>query len=498
LSRPTGFAMNLKVPLTIPFTVIGVFTAAQLMLGSSPAIVAMCAVAVTLPFLYMGLYGRDLYGVLFIGFSFKYVGVALAAKTFYGQTLESNLYDPYAAFGLNLLFMFVLTAMFIVARALDRGQAIFAFPLDLVSLRRLSVICICIGIAGTLSFSTHLSNTDSNSGGGAAQVLGASFRNYYYLGLIAEAVYAVTKSSGRSFVTGRLVFLFLIENVIAIFINEREFVATSLIGIITVAFLYKMLHFRHVIIGLVAGGFFISVFTPITIYLRLNKEGLSLTEFAELAEDTIIKAATDPEFFKYISDTVKNSAYQDTKALVAYNYYGAYGDTSGVLDRVSFVALLDAVYNGTRTREPIGMAAINQSLARVAPGFLGYDKSITNVGAGDWLSWQTGLSEPGRSYFANFGLPMEGLATWGLTGMIVYPFIFMLPVLYICGRLSSLRLPLPVSIFLFTEIQHLMLEGTSDTFLATMTRLLPVNILCLFLLHRLLRSRAILPRARAV
>jgi hypothetical protein len=359
LSSPTGFAVNPNVPLTIPLAVIGAFTTAQLMLGTSPAIAAMCAGAVALPFLYMGLYGRDLYGVLGLGFSLKYAGVALAAKTFYGQTLESNLYDPYAAFGLTLLFMFVVTAMLIVARALDRGQAFFAFPMDLVSLRRLSVICICIGIAGDLSFSIHLSNADANSPGGAATVLGAAFRNYYYLGLIAEAVYAVTKSGGRSFVTGRLLFLFVIKTVISISFNERGAVAISLIGITTVAFLYNMIRVRHVIIGLVACGFFITVFTPITLYLRSNR-GAVLDEFAELAGDTVIKAATDPEFFKYISHTEKYSAYQNMNALMAYDYYG---DRSGVLDRLSFVALLDAVYNGTRTREPIGMAALNQSLA---------------------------------------------------------------------------------------------------------------------------------------
>jgi hypothetical protein len=492
LSGP-AVPMDTRVSLFLPLTVIGVFAGAQLMLGTSPAIIAMGAGAVVLPFLYLGLYGRDLYGLMGIAMSLKYVGFALVAKTFYGQTLESNLYDPYAAFGLTLLIMFIVTAMLILARELDRGKAFFDFPMDLVSLRRLSVFCICIGLAGVLYFLSGRATEAGAETGGAAVVLGTALREYYYLGLIAESVYAVIKTNGRSFITGRLVFLFLIQAIISISFNEREVFAAGVMGIAIVAYLYNLLRIRHVIIGIVFGSFFIFIFTPISIYLRLNKTGLSLSEFTELAENTIVKAATDPAFFKKIADDQKYAFYQNMD--VAYDYYGM---RSEVLDRLSFISLVDAVYNGTRNREPLGMEAVNQLLARNPPSFLGYNKDITTVGFGDWLSWQTGLEEPGVASFTVFGLPMEGLATWGVTGLIVYPFIFMLPLLYICGRLSSFRLPLPLSIFLFSEIQHLFLDSSSDIFLGWMTRNLLVLILGLFALHYILRPRAIQPRAHAV
>jgi hypothetical protein len=127
LSGP-AFPIDTRVSLFIPLTVIGIFAALQLLLGASLAIVAMCAGATAIPFLYLGFYGRDLYGVLSIGFGLQYPGVALVAKTIYGQTLESNLFDAYAAFGLILLLMVVLTAMLVAARTLDRGGAFFAFP----------------------------------------------------------------------------------------------------------------------------------------------------------------------------------------------------------------------------------------------------------------------------------------------------------------------------------------------------------------------------------
>ncbi len=485
---------HMRASLFIPFTMIGGFAAAQLMLGTNPAIVAMCAAAVAVPFLPLGLYGRDLYSLLGISFSLKYVGFALAAKTFYGQTLESNLYDPYAAFGLTLSLMVVVTGMLLIASMLDRGQAIFQFPMDPVSLRRLSVICIGIGIGGYISFS---SGVGADAHGGAAVVLGATLREFFYFGLIAEAIYAVVQTGGRSFVTRRLMFLLFVQAIISISFNERGSLVTCLIGIVSVAFLYNMLHIRHVIIGIILGSFFIFVFTPITLYLRLNRAGLSLTEFAELAGNTVTKAATDPDFFKLIYDSQKSAAAQEAMAVSEpYDYYGAHSE---VLERLSYISLVDAVYNGTRTREPLGMAAIDQMLARIAPGFLVSDKeSFNGIGPGDWLSWQTGLTEPGHVSFSVFALPMEGLATWGLIGLFAYPFIFMLPVIYVCGRLSSFQRPLPISIYLFVVIQHFMLDSSADVFVAWMTRSLPVNILILFALQHVLGSRAVAPRAGAV
>jgi hypothetical protein len=180
LSDP-AVPINRSVSLFIPLTVIGIFAVLQLLLGASLAIFAMCAGATAIPFLYMGFYGRDLYGVLGIGFGLQYPGVALVAKTIYGQTLESNLFDAYAAFSLILLLMVVLTAMLVAARTLDRGGAFFRFPMDLVSLRRLSVACICIGLAGDLAYSTNLSNQYAASPGGPYRLLARQFGTFIIL-----------------------------------------------------------------------------------------------------------------------------------------------------------------------------------------------------------------------------------------------------------------------------------------------------------------------------
>lgn len=483
---------NAPVSPLIPFSAIGVFSGAQLWLGTSPSIVAMCAAAIALPFLMLAIYGRDLYGLLGIAFCLKYVGIALVAKTFYGQTLESNLNDPYGAFSLTLLIIFVYTVVIFVARALDRGKSLFPLPMDLVNLRRLSFICIFIGILGDLAYSTRVTDTEAFSAAGAGPivVLGGIFRPFFVFGVIAESVYAVIKTGGRSFVSRRVVVLLLIQALFSIAFNERGELVNSVIAIVSIAFLYDALRIRHAFIGLILGSFFISVFTPITMYLRFERKGLSFPAFVELAGNTFVRAATDPDFFKLVSQTQKNIFYQFQ--MVPYDYYGL---RSEVLDRLSFISLVDAVYTATRSHAPAGKDLLQESLIRAAPSFLGYSRESTTYGLGDWLSWRTGLADAGDRSFLVFGLPMEGLAAWGFTGLITYPFIFVLPLLYLSARLSSFRLPLAASIFLFLEAQEMIVDGASDIFISWLTRDLPLMFLTLFALNHMLRPPSLQPKA---
>jgi hypothetical protein len=448
---------------------------------------ALCAIAIAAPLLPLHFYGRDLYSMIGIVFSLRYTGVALVAKTWYGQSLEENLFDPYATFALTALLMIVMTALLMISRGLDRGTAAFPFSMDLQSLRRLGVISFCIGLISMIIAGANKSSETGALNGGIIMVVAAEFGNFTYLGLITETIYGIKKSNGRDFITPVLAFMLAISLMLVIALNMRGFFLSCLIGVVTAAFLYKALRLRHLLIGMVVGAFFGLFLSPITLYLRMAKEGLELSQFVELAENTVIKVVTEPGFLKQISNDVKTSEFRDIKKETGGDYYG---DRSNVLNRLSFIVLLDEVYNGTRSLRPIGMDAVHQTIARNAPGFLGYDKEGTRFGMGDWLSWQTGLSEPGNIAFLNFGLPMEGWATWGMLGFVAYPFIFMLPILFICGRISSLRLRLPLSIFIFTSLQVQIIEDTSDGFLSLLNRGMPMLALSVFALYKICQQSA--------
>jgi hypothetical protein len=474
-----------RVSLTIPFAVIGFFLAAQLALGTSLALIGLCAFAVAVPLLPLWLYGRDLYSAMGINFSLRYVGIALAAKTFYGQTLESHLFHPYAAYALTGLLMAVVTAVLVLVRKFDRGTELFPLPTDPASLRRLSLICIVVGMAALVVVAANRSMETGAFNGGAVLVLASNVSNLFILGIVAEALYGVVRFNGQGFITLRLVVLFVLAVAVATALNARIVVVTSLISVIVATFLTGSLRLKHVIFGLAAGSFFLYVFSPVTLYLRLSREGMTRTQFIQFAGQTVARLASDPQFFTLISNTVKASEVQDETRQPPYDYFG---DRANVPNRLSFVALVDAVYTATMSREPIGMAAVNHSLTTLTPGFLRTDKEITTYGMGDWLSWETGLSEPGFIAFLNFGLPMEGLAAWGLTGFILYPFIIYFIAFYTCSKVSTFRFALPASIVIAVIMGHPAIEGTSDEILAWVTRTIPIYLALLYGLHKILTA----------
>ncbi len=474
-----------RVPITIPLAFISVFGVIQLALGSDPWIVAMCAIAVATPLLPMHLYGRDLYAMLGLAISMRYTGVALIAKTLYGQTLELNLYDAYTAFGLDVILMVVVTVTLLLARALDPGGAAFPFPANLRSLRKLSVFCFC---AGAVAFVIVGSKTSGDGGGSAGSVfvIAASVSELILLAIGAEVFYAVYKSGGRSFLSPVVVFMLVFALVAALALNARGLILHSTIVIFTIAFSYKMLRLRHMIAGVAVLAFFISVLTPITMYLRLQREGVPKSQFVGVVKDTVIRAATDPHYFALIRETAAALSANDQFKVQDFDYYG---DRSGVLNRLSFIVLLDAIANGAKTREPLGMEAVNQSLSRNLPGFLGFDKTNVAFSMGDWLSWQNGMGSPGIITFLNFGLPMEGLVTWGLIGFVVYPFILYLALLFAFSRLASFKEISPTSVFFFTILEFDFSEATSEGILATLDREFIVVAAILFLIKMLLFPR---------
>lgn len=205
---------------------------------------------------------------------------------------------------------------------------------------------------------------------------------------------------------------------------------------------------------------------------------MPISQFIGVAEDAFIREIVDPNFRQAISNEVEYGSIQSLKTIPPYDYYG---NRSNVLNRLSFVGLLDAVYNGVQGRKELGMDAVRQSAAHNALSVLGFHKP--EFPFTDGLSWQVGMSESDNISELNFGLPMEGLATWGWIGLIAYPFIFIFPVLAIFARISSLRLALPASIYIFADLQHGLVEGISSTFVSLLLRTVPLTFITLYILY---------------
>ncbi len=466
------------VPITIPLGVACVLGAVELYLGSAPLTVLMCVAGLTITFIPLHLHGRDLYSMFSILFGIRYIGFALFMKVLYGQTLDSNLLDPTGSYALTLLLMVVVTAIVLLARRFDPGSTLFAFPN--YNLRKLAVACFIISL-GAIAVVGHKGEQDG-AGAGALFVIASGLSSLCAFALIAEAAYGVEKSKGRSLFTPFLMGMFLVILLAVIALNARGFFL-GVIGVLLVAFIYRVLNLKHVVVGLVFVGFFVSFLSPLTLYLRQHRK-MPIMQFISLAQETAVKVAIDPSFRKVVSDSAKYAQFQNIYDEPAYDYFG---DRSNVGNRLSFIGLVDAVYNSSKVTSRIGLPALQQSVKSIMPGFLGYVKD--DVSVGDWLGWHTGLLKPPLTTFMNYGLPMEGLVTWGLIGFIVYPFVFMLPVLVVFSRISSFRQVTPLSIYIFTALQTGVIEATSDGFIGEITRGIPIMLAALCGLYFVFRAR---------
>ena len=224
-------------------------------------------------------------------------------------------------------------------------------------------------------------------------------------------------------------------------------------------------------IGSLLGALFTFYVSPVALEMRLVKEERSATNFAVEATAMLGRAIMEPS---YAAELLAREDFR-TRYESGTQLYDYFGNSSNIGNRLSFVALLDVVAYQMEAIQPLGYEAVEQVLNRAYPRFLG-NKIDYPYGHGDWLTWQLGLIENGRVSYLSFGLPMEGYATFGVWGLILAPFVFITPLLLVMGRISTLRQPLAASLFLFCAFQWQIFEGQSESFIALLTRALPLTV----------------------
>ncbi len=472
-----------RVSIVYPFLALAPFAIAQLFLGCDPLILFLCFAAILITFIPLHCNGRDLYSMFAILFGLKYVLAALIAKTFYLQPLQSNLFDPLPVFEMSLLLMIVVTAIAMVARGFDPGKTLFPFPTDAAGLRRLGLITFSIGFVAmvVLGLSGH------NDGGGSAGILAIMTVNLgglCFLGIAAEGSSAIEKSNGKSLFSPLLMAMLTLVLATVIALNLRGYFLTAIICIVVVAFIYRLVKPAYLIVAALIAAFFLTFLSPMTLYLR-NQRNMGIAGFVSLAGETAFKMATNPSFYKTVTTYAKSAHLMNVFEEDSFDYFG---DRSNVMNRITFIGLLDAVNQNAKTRTPLQFKPLAIAVKANVPTFLGNKKE--NFGLGDWLNWQMGMETPDYSAFLNFGLPMEGLASWGLLGLMIYPIVFITPVLLLFSRISSFRNPLPVGIYLLADLQISLTEGTSDTLMSDVIRGAPIACGILFAIYWFFFRRA--------
>ena len=459
----------------VALLVIAALLLAQLTLGTDPILVACCGLALVLGFLPALVFRPDLYGVLAALFAIRYVGAALITKTWLMQPLDQYLNAPVAAYALSCLLMFVVVGVILLMRAFDRGTTLFAVPESAEAIRLLGLLAFVIGATAYIASGIMVSRESGEASTGL-YVVAVILGGIHLFGFVAEILYCGLTS--RILFSFRLVVMLVVMFAIAIFLNARSVMFDGVMAIAVSGIVYRLIRARH-LVGLAAAAVLASqIVTPLTMELRRVKEGKSAAEFASAATGVIAKAVSEPDYLGIL----RIRQEQELKVDNPLDLYDYYGDPTNVMNRFSYVALVDAVYFRAERQVPLGLSAMDEVYSRVVPGFL-VNKEPKPYGYGDWLSWELGIFQPPLKTFTNFGLPMEGYAIAGILGFVLFPTLVLFPMLLVMSRVSSLRVPYPSSLLLFAAVQWPTVEGTSDVFFIMLTRQLPILLVTLKLLE---------------
>lgn len=471
-----------------------VLVLAQLSFGAGVLVTALSVSSILIGFFPLAYLGRDLYTCFAALYCFRYTGGALLMKTLYGQPVDTYLQNPVASYALaNLLLVVVITAV-LLARRIDKGGTSLPVLTSPESLRATGLVAFLIGTCSGAVSGALVSRDSDVASTGAVFVIASALLSLVYLGYASEILHKYQTSGGREMVSKRLLGMLAVAVIMSVFLNIRSLMINSCFCVLISGFLLRSIHIRHVVAGIFAFAFFSFYVSPLSLELRTIKEGKAAGEFLSSAKDMVLRTIDDPSFISELKAR-ERFRQQFESGQSQYDYFG---DNANIANRLSFIGILDAVYSQAHATNSIGTRGFEEVYARVVPGFL-VAKEARNYGYGDWLSWEMGLIEFGRISFLSFPLPAEGIALFGIPGMVLFPIVFLLPVLIILGRISSLRYVTAPSLFLVSALHWELVEGPSETFISIVVRSLPIlvaPVACLYWLWTQRRPASEGPRLR--
>ena len=476
---------------TIVALILSVLVGVQLFLGCSISILILCTLTIGLSLGMAARWRYDLYAILSLVVGVRYVIFPLVMKTWYGQALDENLSYPFEAYLLTAAIVSLDVSVFWIVRVNDRGTSYINLDVESEDLFSVRNLAFAIGVLSYLIYILSKPTSASVSSSGSLVIL-AVLNRFLVLGLIIQTAKGALSYGRRGFITLGLLIGLLFQFIAATIINSRGTLAAAVAGIALMALYCRAVRLRHIIGGMVFLAFFGAVVSPVALYLRTQRENVPTAQFAALALTTVVQALTSPSYLESINDyNASARGAPKEEQTFGYDYYRLKSQ-SNVLNRLSFVALVDWAYVGFADRQPLGWRVLEDGLERIVPSFLWSDKPAKSYGSGDYIAWSTGQYPVGRAAFLNYTLAMEGFASFGWIGLLVYPLVFLLPLLFTLSKIASFRRASPLSVFLLAICQTAIIESMSDGVVAELTRSIP----CMFFVLYFLKSQASHVRGR--
>jgi len=443
---------------------------AHIILGASLASTFLAALTMnvaTFPLMIFSLF--DIPSLLLFLTALRYVGIAMIAKLFFAQTLDSNLDFPFESFLAVLIGIISYALAVLIVRNVDT-KTIILYRLELNDklVRILSYLALLLGFASNF--------VSALRGDGVIEISSIFnfFRDFLSLSMILSVYLSLKESHGKKALNLLSIITLVIGFLFAFASNKRAFLRNIFLGWIATEFAFKGRLSWRVFVPLFITTFLIfQVLTPLILFTRLDRGNTTWTDRVQISINAFSNWRVVQEVYKNRFELSQRSPH--------LGYFGSY---QNVLERLSFIDHVDAVVNGvTNTNRTLGFADIEMAITRSLPRFILPNKPPDNFGHGDWILCELNI-HCNLGGFNTLQLIPCAFAAWGWLGVALYPLIFGLLFFVAVKFISGLNLYRnPWGIFILIIGNNTFSEGSTMGNIVFIIRFLPQYLVLIFLLY---------------
>jgi len=453
--RRSRWAMLFAIVLVI--LIVG-----HLLIGTDPFVLATSLAVMGVSLLPMWRFGAlNLASMLVVITAFRYVGGPLLAKLLLGQPLQSNLHQPLPSFIVVLVGIAGYAMAAFIANSITIRRSWLPRIESVAHLRRFAAVGAVLGFAAVAIAGRSLGDSAAADSSGGALI--SFFGGFINLALVAATAAAMRRSGGRRGWDAWVVVIGGTFAMLSMAFNSRSALMGAFIAYVVSIFGYRgYLRFSQTAIIVGAVLLMILVVTPLTLYVRGQVYGASLSQRAAIVVDAIknwdkVTAAYD----------AFNSGH-DTPQL----YLNYYGGPQNTLERMSHINHTDVIKDAADKGQMLGWQDLKESLDRTLPTAIASDKH-SDYSSGDLFYCKLHVA-CGYGNRASLPLIAAGYGAFGWSGAFFYPLLLATPFFLLLNKLGGPSIRENMwALYFFVDAQWGFAEGGSDYYMLALLRYIP-------------------------
>jgi hypothetical protein len=351
--------------------------------------------------------------------SLQSILISQIGKIFYLQAADSNLHSPLTTVAVYTAGELALAGACLFTRRYRRRIPIMDSRTDAKFTMAMSMTASVIGIVTAFLVGTIGSDVYGNVEGGSIWSYIGQMGNFLLIGIILGTAHIIQASGGKRSARWWTIIPMVVFTLLGVVYNSKQGIYEPLAVWVMCCALYRYKFNKPQIVWLIAAGIFsIMVVFPVVQYSRgFVREG-ALVNRALLVYDFMRDHSISDIRASYNSD----EELREESGQSGYFFY--YGKDAQLLDRVSLIAVDDAVVNYTLAKGTAGYGAFTQEFILMVPRVIFPNKdryvtaSIVNV-----LGRETGILGAGdETTFIAFSLFGPSFYMGGWWAVIVLTF----------------------------------------------------------------------------